>query len=182
MITDSWSRSVAAGMQMSISRQDRRRRAGMTGMARRHAGPGSDVSPGHRHGWREVRRPASDAHRPRVRVSAGAAIRGGSAAGPRAGAAGVRGAAGPGDAAGGGAAVGAVTSPAPGRARGRPGGRTVPGRVSGHYRERESRPLRAVTSAGRCPAARAERLVERRAGSSRHSGCYQWSNPWDQYS
>jgi hypothetical protein len=48
------------------------------------------------------------------------------------------------------AAAGAVRSP--GRGRRRPGGRTVPGRVGGRRRDRDSRPLRSITSVERCPA------------------------------
>jgi hypothetical protein len=63
---------------------------------------------------------------------------------------------------------------------GRPGGRAVPGRVCGH--RRDGRPLRSVTSMGRCPARGVARAVARHGGSSQHSQCYQWNNPWDQCS
>ena len=62
------------------------------------------------------------------------------------------------------AAASAVNSPAPGGARGRPRGRTLPGYVRGHRCDRESRPLRSATIMERCLPPRVARLVARRSG------------------
>jgi hypothetical protein len=118
-------------------------------------GPKGDVIPGRRHdAVGQTLQAASGAHRPRSRVSAGAVIRAGSGAGPAGRGRRGRRAGGPGRVrwSAWAAAAGSVRSPAPGRARGRPGGRTVPGRASGRRRDWESRPLRSITSMKRCPA------------------------------
>jgi hypothetical protein len=67
------------------------------------------------------------------------------------------------------AAAGAVRSPATGRGRGRPGGRTVPGRASGHRRDRQSPPLRSITSMERCPPLHPQDHGRRRA----------WNGSWN---
>jgi hypothetical protein len=89
----------------------------------------------------------------RAGSGAGTAAAGGRAASVRAGR---------GDIPGWGAAARAVTSLAQGSARGRPGGRAVPGHVSRHCRDRA--PDRGAPFRLPDDARLVERLVERRAG------------------
>ena len=151
-------------MQVIVRRQDRR-----PGIM---PGPEGGVIPGRRHDAAgQILQAASGAHRPRSpgecrcgdpgrarRRTAGRGRPGWRAGGPGR----VRSPAWS-------AAAGAVRSPAPGRGRGRPGGRTVPGRASGHRRDRQSPPLRSITSMERCPALHPQDDARRRA----------WNGSWN---
>src|SRR5690349_14653099 len=84
MITNCSSRSVMADAQVIVRLQVEDTVPGSpAGSA--SCRPGGDVTPGYRHGCRGVRGPASDAHRRRSWVTAGAVIRPGSGGGLRAG-------------------------------------------------------------------------------------------------
>ena len=132
MITDSSSRSVTAEMQVTVTLQPTALCPGHRQGRASCPGPAGGVVPGRRHDavgrMSLARHPALSVEDPggcrccdpgRVRRDCG----------PRGRAASVR--ARRRDIPGWGAAAGAVTSPAPGSARGRPGGRAVPGHLGG---------------------------------------------------